>query len=38
VGVARDPALAPPISGSWFGEADAYAGLDVVVSVTRRRA
>ena len=37
VGVARDPALAPPISGSWFGEADAYAGMDVVVKVTRRR-
>lgn len=38
VGVARDPALASPISGSWFGEADAYAGMDVIVSVTRRGA
>ena len=37
VGVARDPALASPIGGSWFGEANAYAGMDVVVSVTRRR-
>ena len=37
VGVARDPAFAPPISGSWFGEADAYEGMDVVVKVTRRR-
>lgn len=37
VGVARDPALASPIAGSWFGEADAYAGMDVVVKVTRRR-
>ncbi|MBS0429294.1 MAG: transglutaminase family protein [Proteobacteria bacterium] len=37
VGVARDPAFAPPIAGSWFGEADAYEGMDVVVKVTRRR-
>ncbi|SIR25804.1 transglutaminase family protein [Pseudacidovorax sp. RU35E] len=36
VGVARDPAQAPPIAGSWFGEAKAYAGMDVVVKVTRR--
>jgi transglutaminase-like putative cysteine protease len=37
VGVARDPALATPISGSWFGEADAYEGMDVAVQVTRRQ-
>ncbi|WP_295542635.1 transglutaminase family protein [uncultured Pseudacidovorax sp.] len=37
VGVARDPAQAPPIAGSWFGDAGAYAGMDVVVKVTRRR-
>lgn len=38
VGVARDPAYASPISGSWFGEKDAYAGMEVEVRVTRRRA
>lgn len=37
VGVARDPALAPPISGSWYGEPDAYAGMEVAVAVTRRQ-
>jgi len=37
VGVARDPAQAPPISGSWYGEPDAYLGLDVAVKVTRRQ-
>lgn len=37
VGVARDPALAPPISGVWYGEKDAYAGMDVRVTVTRRQ-
>jgi transglutaminase-like putative cysteine protease len=37
VGVARDPALATPISGSWFGEPDAYEGMDVAVKVTRRQ-
>jgi hypothetical protein len=37
VGVARDPAFASPVAGSWFGEADAYEGLEVVVRVTRRR-
>jgi transglutaminase-like putative cysteine protease len=36
VGVARDPALASPISGSWYGPADAYAGMEVAVQVTRR--
>ena len=37
VGVARDPALAAPIIGSWFGEPDAYVGLEVSVKVTRRQ-
>ncbi|WP_295529341.1 transglutaminase family protein [uncultured Pseudacidovorax sp.] len=37
VGVARDPAQAPPIAGSWFGEPEAYAGMEVVVKVTKRR-
>jgi transglutaminase-like putative cysteine protease len=35
VGVSRDPKQAAPISGSWYGEPDAYAGLDVVVRVRR---
>ncbi len=35
VGVARDPALAAPISGSWFGEADAYEGMTATVQVRR---
>ncbi|MDM0013422.1 transglutaminase family protein [Variovorax sp. J22P168] len=35
VGVARDPALAAPISGSWFGEAGAYEGLEASVAVRR---
>ncbi|MES2532927.1 MAG: transglutaminase family protein [Pseudomonadota bacterium] len=35
VGVARDPAFAAPVSGSWFGEADAYIGLEASVTVTR---
>ncbi|CAN5809948.1 transglutaminase family protein [soil metagenome] len=37
VGVARDPAQAAPISGSWFGEPDAYEGMTATVVVTRRR-
>lgn len=37
VGVARDPALASPVSGSWYGAPDAYAGMDVAVTVTRRQ-
>jgi transglutaminase-like putative cysteine protease len=36
VGVARDPAFAAPVSGSWFGEADAYVGLEASVQVQRR--
>jgi transglutaminase-like putative cysteine protease len=35
VGVARDPAQAPPISGSWYGKPDAYDGMDVSVQVRR---
>lgn len=36
VGVARDPAHAAPVSGSWFGEPDAYLGLTATVQVRRR--
>jgi transglutaminase-like putative cysteine protease len=35
VGVARDPSQAAPIAGSWYGEADAYEGMDVSVQVRR---
>ncbi|MDN8615852.1 transglutaminase family protein [Variovorax ginsengisoli] len=35
VGVARDPALAAPISGSWYGEPEAYEGLEATVMVRR---
>jgi transglutaminase-like putative cysteine protease len=35
VGVARDPKQAAPISGSWFGPADAYLGLSASVLVSR---
>jgi transglutaminase-like putative cysteine protease len=35
VGVARDPAQAAPISGSWFGPAEAYLGLSASVQVSR---
>lgn len=37
VGVARDPRQAAPISGSWFGPADAYLGMEVAVQVQRQR-
>jgi transglutaminase-like putative cysteine protease len=36
VAVARDPAFAAPVSGSWYGERDAYEGLDATVQVKRR--
>lgn len=36
VGVARDPALAPPIVGSWYGEPGDYLGMTVNVEVKRR--
>ena len=35
VGVARDPAQAAPISGSWFGEGKAYEGMEATVQVRR---
>jgi transglutaminase-like putative cysteine protease len=35
VGVARDPSQAAPISGSWFGAANAYQGLTASVAVRR---
>jgi len=35
VGVARDPSQAAPISGSWFGEAKAYEGMEATVQVRR---
>ena len=35
VGVARDPSLAAPISGSWYGAADAYLGMEASVQVRR---
>jgi transglutaminase-like putative cysteine protease len=37
VGIARDPSQAAPISGSWFGETGDYLGMDVSVTVQRRR-
>lgn len=36
VGVARDPKQASPVSGSWYGEGDAYEGMTATVVVTRR--
>ena len=36
VAVARDPTFAAPVSGSWFGEPDAYVGLEATVQVSRR--
>jgi transglutaminase-like putative cysteine protease len=36
VAVARDPAFAAPVSGSWFGDPDAYAGLEATVQVKRQ--
>lgn len=36
VGVARDPSLAAPISGSWYGEAGDYLGMTVNVVVHQR--
>ena len=35
VAFARDPKLAAPLSGSWFGAASDYVGMDVKVSVRR---
>ncbi len=36
VGVARDPSQAAPISGTWFGKAGAYVGMEATVQVRRR--
>jgi transglutaminase-like putative cysteine protease len=36
VGVARDPSQAAPISGTWFGKAGAYLGMEATVQVLRR--
>ena len=35
VGVARDPSQAAPVSGTWYGEADAYLGMTASVQVRR---
>ena len=35
VAVARDPAFASPLSGSWYGKADAYLGMEATVEVRR---
>ncbi len=37
VAVARDPKQAAPISGVWYGEADAYLGMVATVQLRRRR-
>ena len=36
VGVARGPAQAAPVSGTWFGPADAYLGMQATVQVWRQ--
>ena len=36
VGVARDPSQAAPVSGSWYGDADAYLGMEATVVVKRQ--
>ena len=36
VGVARDPAHAAPVSGSWYGPADAFLDLTATVQVRRQ--
>lgn len=35
VGVARDPSQAAPVSGTWYGPADAYLGMEASVVVRR---
>lgn len=35
VGVARDPSQAAPVSGSWYGDIDAYEGMEASVMVRR---
>lgn len=36
VAVVRDPAFASPVSGSWFGAANAYLGMSATVHVSQR--
>jgi transglutaminase-like putative cysteine protease len=36
VGVTRDPSQAAPVSGVWYGERGAYAGMTATVIVRRR--
>lgn len=38
VAVARDPRQALPLSGTWYGDADDYLGMDVEVDVTATQA
>jgi transglutaminase-like putative cysteine protease len=38
VGLSRHPSQAAPVSGTWFGQANAYRGMDVKVEVRRRGA
>lgn len=35
VGVARDPGQAAPVTGSWYGDPEAYLGMEVQVRVRR---
>ena len=35
VGVARDPSQAAPVTGSWYGDPEAYEGMEVRVNVRR---
>ena len=35
VGVARDPSQAAPVTGSWYGDPEAYLGMEVKVNVRR---
>jgi transglutaminase-like putative cysteine protease len=36
VGVARDPRLAAPVAGVWYGKPNDYLGMTVRVTVKRR--
>jgi len=36
VGVARDPSQAAPVSGTWYGPAEAYLGMEVTVDVRKK--
>ncbi len=37
VAYARDPSLATPVTGNWFGDPSAFSGMEVAVSVRRVR-